>query len=436
MPDKQTTLPVIVPSWANDELFDDPGEDWHADVTKVEPGNGLRDDGFIPNVPPGAEHVNLLFNEDKRWIQFLSSIQVVNWSTVPGSGTLPDNNTGQGLCFDEGIFAWVVVGSPDAIAESRDNGSYFSSENTGLSINGVDAEWTWCVSKPPSLAPVHVGRRVLVGSGANEVVDNYLVELSTSSGLPQINSFNIDDAGGIATRTYKGIWDYDNNQWIVIGTRGGVPAFWTSGTPIATLTRVDPTTVNSTFPIDIAIGENNLGTTITVVIGDGNAPDIDIWILTGSTWARHTPTGIVATESCRSIVYSIELNSFFLLTAARCYRSIDGINWVDVAGQELTTFAIRSAAVAGGTILASVGQYILYSLDQGVSWGQIPSIESVDINSKHSIVNIAYSRITSRFWYTIVNDDVNPPVASGIIGSSLAVGDTFRLTTGISTPQV
>ena len=79
MADKQNTMPLVpIPAWANDDLINDPGEPWDSTDTKVEPGSGKRDDGFLPEENPPAQHVNKLFHEIGTWLQYFSTIQVQN----------------------------------------------------------------------------------------------------------------------------------------------------------------------------------------------------------------------------------------------------------------------------------------------------------------------------------------------------------------------
>ena len=52
MADKALLRPIgLEPSWANDVAINDPGESWDATDTKIEPGAGKRDDGWLPLLP-------------------------------------------------------------------------------------------------------------------------------------------------------------------------------------------------------------------------------------------------------------------------------------------------------------------------------------------------------------------------------------------------
>lgn len=61
-------------TWATDTNFADPGQDWDAQPTKVEPGpTGYRQQGFLPARLLPADFLNWLFNAIGKWLTWFDA---------------------------------------------------------------------------------------------------------------------------------------------------------------------------------------------------------------------------------------------------------------------------------------------------------------------------------------------------------------------------
>ena len=54
--------------WATDAVYDEAGEDWDGEPTKVNPTAGRRAEGFVPASKVAADFVNYLLNAIGKWI--------------------------------------------------------------------------------------------------------------------------------------------------------------------------------------------------------------------------------------------------------------------------------------------------------------------------------------------------------------------------------
>jgi hypothetical protein len=52
--------------WATETYYDDPGEDWDGDFTKVEPTTERFEQGYRPNDKPGSQQFNWMMNQQDK----------------------------------------------------------------------------------------------------------------------------------------------------------------------------------------------------------------------------------------------------------------------------------------------------------------------------------------------------------------------------------
>lgn len=436
MADKQVTRPIgLDPSWANDDLINDPGEAWDGDVTKVEPGAGKRDDGYLPEENPDAQELNHLVNELGRWVQYLSNVQAMNWTPGGrvGDAAASQVNSAHALCYDEALGTWMAAGHINTIAGefcySQDGYTWTATTSAVFaSIN-----WDFAASKHPDFAPTHSSFNTTLSSASNATVAEILGGGITGFVAPGTGTINVAMQA----------WDEGNSQWIFVGgeDQGGtpLPAIWTDTTPMAGLTQRASAAVNSTRAELLAINRSGL----SVVVGDGVAP-FDVWTSTDAiTFTQATPTGITAGELARSMIFDEARGVFVLLAGRSTYTSIDGVSWTQIntfaTGAEFQT---RSFASDGGGLYvagASGGPAVRYSSDGGVSWRLLLVPHDYDQTggggaTSDPVSRVVYAQAARRFGYAI---EVSGTY-HGFVGLSLAVGDSPTDANGStrSIPQV
>lgn len=438
MADKQVVRPQNIPSWANDALINDPGETWDGTPTKTDPGNGKRDDGWLPKEKPPAQHRNYLDNEIGRWVQYFSNMQAMHW--FPGGQvgevtTAGQINSASGLGYDEGSGAIIAVGRITSIAGEV---SISTDGHTWTAIAGAplaSVNFDYVATKHPDFAPTHLSVNALISSATNAQTVEILGGGLTGFAAPGVGSVNVAMQA----------WDEGNSQWIVVGGEDQavtpLPAIWTDGTPMAGLTQRASAAVNSSRAELLAINRSGL----SVVIGDGTAPNFDIWTSPDAiTFTQVAPVGIGAGESARSMIWDDARGLFVLLTERTTYTSTDGVNWTQTG-----TFtggaahAVRCfASDGGGLYIAGTtgGPAVRYSSDGGVTWRITLVPHDYDQTggagaSSDPVTRIVYCQAVKRFIYSIA-----PPSGTyyGFLGLSLAVGDSPTEADGItrSVPQV
>jgi hypothetical protein len=429
MASKQINHPGgVTPSWANDTNIVDPGEPWDATPTKVEPGGGKRDDGYLPEENPNAQHLNQQFNELGKWIQYFSVIQAMNWLDAGLIGGADD--TGESLVYDEGISSWIWGGRSDSFVSSRDGQSFSATFNSGTART-----WHWGATKRPGDAPSHTGARSLFGSFSASAA-NTVVEFA--------GAFNAELLPHVGTSyTRWGVWDRINSKWLVAGVEdtAGTPTtvFWYDSTPTSAFTKTTPTVApNSLNVIHMCHGETTIGGALNVAVGDGTSPNFDVWTsTTGTTWTATTPTGLVAGETARSIAWCPQRRVFVLLTNKSCYTSTNGTSWSNVSTFTTSSFQFRCLDTDGGGLWLTCGgsfpTTIRYSIDGGATWRvvAIPRTENGSTDPPH---NIFYARGAGRFGVTWTDGAV--PVNSGQFSLGLAVGESIYGIDAISIPTV
>jgi len=416
---KRITRPQgLVPSWANDELMNDPGEAWDATATKVEPGAGKRDDGWLPQENPPAQHRNHLDNAFGQWIQFFSDIQIMNWWDG-GEPKETSPATAECVVYDEGDFSWIVGSRADIVTKARtEEGEWQEIQPTGGA-----GTWTWAATKRPDFAPSHTGPRTLLGSsvpGPAPPVVEYSTVPWTALALPL--------ATGPNGHSNTGVWDGGNGRWLVGGQDNVVPSFWYDATLITGFTQVVPTAVNSTEVLQIATDDNGN----SVAIGD-SAP-FDVWTsANGTTWAQATPTGIVAGESARAIAWDAEGGQWVLLTNKSCYVSVNGTSWSSVATFTNGSFQYRCLSIVGSHWVACSASdaEIRFSGDGGATW-RVLRLPKGDYTSSDPLVGITYSRFRGRFAAVYYDT----PALPGRFVYSLAAPTTVVGIDAISEPTV
>lgn len=424
MANKQITHPLApLPSWANDENINDPGQPWDVTPTKVEPGAGKRDDGFLPEENPSAQHLNQQLNELGRWVQYLSNIQVLNWSE-----TAPVNvaflNSCEALVYDEGSLAMIVGGRADVIHLSK---NYQLWDHIGPS--GAAQTWTHGASKPPEDVPTHSGVYTLLGGSASPDVITLDLGGYTTHGLP----------GAANTSSNYSLWDRDSAQWIVGGSEnsGGDPSFWYSSHPVAGFTQFTLPTVNSSTVQMIAAATDHIsGGPFLVAIGEQVAPNHDVWTSSdGQTWAQAVPTGINVGQEMKSIIWNPAQAVFVLTTDDDVYTSTNGTAWTPVATGLGGTFPVRCLATDGAGLLVSLNDFgpfgLRYSTDGGATW-RIVFLPPTGLDGPPGTAgSIIYSRTPGRFFASFT-DAPN----QGSVAYSFAVGESLYTPDGFDAPTV
>jgi len=420
---KQINKPSLpLPSWANDENLTDPGKPWDATPSKVLPGSGKRDAGFLPEENPPAQHLNQQFNELGRWIQYFANMQVLNWQkTVTINATAL--NTCQTIAYDEGSLLLYVAGRANVIHVSK-----AFEASTLLAASPVPATWETCDTKPPYQAPAHVGPNLLFGSFTNDQVVELLAGGYTAFTLP-----------GNPLRAPKHVlWSEETQKWILCGyeNTGAAPSFWWSATPIVVFTQDTPALVNSTTAEMVASATNHpSGSPLLVAIGDGALPAADVWTSTdGQTWTQHAPTGLPVGATMRSIIWDPARSLFVLTTDDSVFIATDGINWSVVSFTAYPTFPFRCLATDGDGLLVTLSESgpfaARYSTDGGRTWRQVFLPNSDAATGVGT--SIIYNRAIGRFIATFTD-----PPNQGAIAYSFSLGDSLYDPNGdFSLPEV
>ena len=426
MANKQLRHPgVPIPSWANDDNMVDPARPWDATPTKVEPGAGKRDDGYLPEENPTAQHLNHKFNEIGKWIQYLSSIQVMNWwITEPRDIGAAQINSTECVTYDEGLLTWIVGGRADEVSNSRALGAGHSQVGGGGTAwqetgpTGDAKTWTWAVSKRPDQAPAHVGLFTVLSHSAATNPCN-IAELTTGGGWL---IYLVPGVGTSSIRQHT--YDETHQRWIYVGgTNMAVtpqPAIYTQAVSAALVSRA-ATPLNSAIAEIVAVSSAGL----IVVVGDGLAPTLDVWTSSdGFTFTRATPVGLVVGESARAIIWDDARSVFVLTSSKSCYTSTDGVNYTLLVTYAVGNFAPRCVATDGGGLYVACNSFsdpraIRYSVDGGVNW-RIKAIPCTDGPGTNAPRQIYYSRNEGQF--AIANED-NPN--QGCLTFSFAIGESL-----------
>jgi len=413
MADKNLVRPQNVTSWANDALINDPGESWDATPTKVDPGDGKRDDGHLPNEIPPAQHENHVKNEIGLWLQYFADAQALNWISVgPTVEPTAALCSAEGATYDEGLPGWLLVGRSGVADITRDGQAYRAITNHTVGTA------TWAASKRPDQAPTHTGAKSLIGGVAQTNVAEYTGAWATQV-LP----------GTAVVGSDVGLWDPVNQLWLVGGSDNSLPSFWRDATPITGFTQTVPARITSLTVVDMATNPN---TGLTVAIGDNGS--FDVWTTTdGITWNRATPTGIgniPVVELAMAIEYDPVRDLFVLLTDWACYTSTDGVNYTQQSGGGTTqrtvgNWRMRCLEIVGSLYLAAEDNdsIINYSVDGGITWRylqqDIPALTGAAA-ANGTIEHIVYNRTRGQFL-AIWTDQPNQ--AYGFI--SLALGSAL-----------
>lgn len=375
MADRQITPPGGAPSWANDANLNDPGEAWDGTPTKVDPGAGKRDDGHLPGENPAAQHVNFLANEDKRWIQYLGDLPLLNWRSVGDPGSVA-----RAVVFDEGARAWIVVGDTSSSDSARDGAAFTVEASTGISGP------SWIATKPPEATPTHT-----VGTAKTLIGDDGAALVGEATGAAGSLSWsNLSVPGTAVAGTNGAIWDYVNDLWVVCGDDNGSPSFWSDATAITGFTQASPS--GTGIPTVIA-HDPATGLTVAVSTNGGES-----WKSTnGTSWTNHTATGIG--ENPRAMQWDEVGQRFVIVTTASCYTSTDGIAWVEVKAAKRAFGNFKSLAIAGRAFVSvdSTQSAINYSTDGGITWRMVELRATIDPTVSNGMTAVAYSRIRGHF---------------------------------------
>ena len=403
---KEVLRPLgLIPSFANDLNLDDPGETWDTTPTKVEPGAGKRDDGILPDEDINAQHINHLFNELGKWVQFFSDIQVQNWlepTTLPLVAA--QLNTGNHVCWDDANLEWWTVadgigaGTIIIAAKSRDGRNWIDEDEAGT----TDADLNYCFSKPTQDTPTHTGSFVVATTEGAFIVVNR-TGTWTEFALTATDTMNV------------GVWDPGNELLLAGGDDLGgpnVPIIYSSPSGAIVWTRVVPTPANSTTVVDMATD----GAGLTLAIGDG--ANGDTWTSTnGTSWTLRATT-ITSMLGCW---FNTAQALWMIVTSDRVYTSPDAIVWTLVDGPHATdTFTQRTLRGFGSLWVAcgDADAEIVFSTDNGASWRRLVIPQDVPVGEIVTAWRgIAYSPQLRKFM--VVADR---SAAAGSVNLSLSVG--------------
>lgn len=424
MADKQTTRPLgLIPSWSNDTNLNDPGETWDATATKVEPGAGKRDDGFLPEENPEAQHVNHLLHEQGQWIQFFSDMQIQNWS-APVEPIHTIRQSAHALCYDRGLAQYVIVGENVAGSASvnfTSDGYWFGELGIVLAAYSL----TWCAAKIPSDAPVTAGAFFIVGGGVQTITD------AVGAVVTQRLTPNAWDD------VHVGVWDGGNARFITGGQNTTLPdaRLWTS--PAAAMTW--------TLGAGIGAPVNSLtitciaadGAGLVVAFGDNRTPDAWTSVDGGVNWILRVPaiTGTAATDAPRSIAYNAELGVWMLLLKTEVWTSSDGITWSKVVDSLTVDFQYRCLATSGNMwVAADATEFaIYYSTDLGTTWRKyFFDTDDRALGVANDVVtDIIYSKYRREFATVAAQAGGN-----GQFRRSMSIGTTLLTSEGEVVPTV
>ena len=362
MADQQRIRPSgLIPSWANDALINDPGETWDATNLKIEPGGGKRDDGWVPNEQPSAQHTNHLKHEDKIWIQWIANLQAQNWSYP----TRIEDQAGANGCdcraltYDRAtanLGVWLVGGFGETIFISPDGVGWAIARSAGPG-NDFDIGF----SKIPSDAPVTVGFFSVFGCTAN----NYMGTWSgagawTASALPLATN-----------RPVEGVWAGGHGLVIAVGgdVPGNLPTIWSSA-PVVPLVWAAalPAAVNSNWCVDVA---HDPAAPLTVAIGDNVNGDV-FWSADGLIWNTINP-GI---NDMRAIAYNPEQGLWMITNATgQIWTSGNGTAWSLLTTPGFSP-VLRSLCARGSHWFCHdvSTDWLYFSTDNGLIWRAIGDV--------------------------------------------------------------
>ena len=423
MANKKINQPSIVTSWSNDLNLNDPGQPWDATPTKVLPGAGKRDDGWLPEEKPAAQHTNQLFHEIGQWIQYFSNKQPQNWPSKVTSFSV--QHSANAVLWDEGDFAWISGGGflvPGAITTVERAAA--DSDFVALAGGGTAGWFTWGATKKPAEVPTHVGRNTIFGDNGSATITELLTAGATNFVIP-----------GVAPSTHHAMWDTANQLWIVGGIANAVPAFWSSATPVAAFALVTPTATNSNV-VEMLATDPNTG--FSVAIGDGAA--FDVWTSAdGLAWAETATAGITATETAKGIVWDESQSLFVMTTDKGCYTTADGVTFTKLVTFTTGSFALLCLATDGGGLLVSgedgaTTRTLRYSDDGGTTWRKYALDAAGGGLGTWQPSWVGYSRGRGKFVIAFGSDADNGD--DGVLFYSISVATTPHEIDSITLPTV
>lgn len=399
----------LIPSWANDDNLDDPGEPWDGNPTKVEPGAGKRDDGHLPDEDIDAQHVNHLLNEQGKWIQFFSDIQIQNW-LIPNTMPTTTPNTGNCVTWDQGATQWVVCGDAltnDIRADFSENGHDWVAEDEPA-ISSLDPEY--CFSKPASDAPTHGGSFVIAIGDSDTRINELRSGTWTSTNL-----------AGDDDSMRGGVWD-PSNQLLLLGGHNDAgppvePIFYHSVSTAFSWTRVVPAFSNSETVVDVQTD----GSGLSLAVGDQT--DGDTWTSTnGTAWTLRTTT----IDDMRACWFNPDAAAgaglWMIVTNNEVFTSPDAINWSLASTLLSGTFQFHTLRGFGSLWVCGSGSdsAILFSTDDGANWRHVPVPSGLPNNPP---TGLEYSPVDRKFMA------VFQKTVDGIVNMSLSLGTSARNST-------
>lgn len=391
MADKQAVRPQgLDPSWSNSLNLSDPGEAWDLTVSKVEPGAGKRDDGWLPEENPAAQHLNHLFNEIGRWLQFFSNLQHQNWGSPTKVASITPNNAGNAITRDMGApngGIWLTCGNGGTVLSSVDGFEW-------LDVNATTALYDWAASKDPRDTPAVAGTCSIFGGRSQASVIDYVLGVVSTTSLP---------GGGFA---FNGIWSNAASLFVAAGHDGAgtwSPKIWTSGPNPVSWTARTVTKNQSEYIVDLA-GGNNGTNEVVCCVGDiastgGTAADV-FWSLDGINWNTVNDVFPLATGEPRCIAYNKDTGVWTVLcgTLGAVYTSTDCLSWslVGTAGFDALPRSLHSR---GSLLLVPEdGAQVLHaSTDGGVTWTHQGIDFDLQISTPSDVSGLAYAEDIEAF---------------------------------------
>jgi hypothetical protein len=347
---------------ASDALYPAGPDPWAGQPTKVRPGDSIVAAGHVPNTPPNPQHANFSEWEIRRYLEFLDTSEVQNWS-APYEVDL----SGGGLNGLAGLAwrGWDAIGGPNPYVLVGN-----SSGQIWTSTDGI----TWTVEAST------LGGETLVAATHRSAS---CAVLGTAVGSKSVYGYGTGSAG-IWTRlvlagadTVTCLASSDARQEIYVGGRQ------------TTLTQPRVWVIDDSDPGDIdtatvtTLTRGGVSETITMIARSPNhglaigTLHAHVWgNLSGALTASAPSGGLPGGYEYRWVVWDAESGVFVIGGdetggGAKIWTVADPFSaWVEVADLPDVQFTPRCAAIRGSTIVAGVyhAPRLLISSDAGVTW--------------------------------------------------------------------
>lgn len=358
---RPANLTDTVGFFAQGTRFDDAGEDWHNEPSKVEIVG--VDNGILPGVPLVAEHLNHKLNRLDKLARYLDGIDALNWSSL----LTQVNSILECMWFDGQSLIGMGGGTVRAFRSGAGN-SIAVNESTGVGATIAVA--------------VRVGGGVASASvcaGSNRVYHRTKGELGVWSEQTVIAD-SIPVRGSRCLEPSK-MW------WLTRETASNVLAIYsdqgTFATRVTSLTGAPAWTTIETGRVARSGGFRSQG---QLMLATATRADVNYLFRSldaGATWTYVSSHGISNAASVgvvRGLVggrYQGNEAIYALTDYGRCYRYLEGVGaWVLVSSPSGAAFV--DAVAVGSAIVAISGTAIWVSLDDGEDWQAVPGVAESD----------------------------------------------------------